>query len=42
MAVAGDGIAFEDFNQEWLEDVEGGNPSTTMLGHRFVRKLLAQ
>jgi hypothetical protein len=35
-------VAFEDYRDEWLEDVRAGDPSTTELGHRFARKLLTQ
>jgi hypothetical protein len=35
-------VAFEDYREEWLEDVRAGNPHTTELGHRFARKLLTQ
>jgi hypothetical protein len=33
-------IAFAEFEQQWLEEVIAGNPSTTVLGHRFAEKLL--
>ncbi len=36
------GVAFEDFREQWLQDVREGDPSTTELGHRFARKLLTQ
>ncbi len=35
-------ITFDDYREEWLEDVRAGKPSTTELGHRFARKLLTQ
>lgn len=35
-------VVFEDYREEWLEDVRAGDPSTTELGHRFARKLLTQ
>jgi len=33
---------FEEFRQQWLEEVEAGNPTSTDLGHRFARKLFTQ
>lgn len=33
-------IKFEDFKQQWLEEVQAGKPSTTELGHRFGNKLM--
>jgi hypothetical protein len=33
-------ISFEDFEQQWLEDILAGNPSTTKLGNRFAAKIL--
>ncbi|WP_353857959.1 AIPR family protein [Azospirillum formosense] len=33
-------IPFEDFEQQWLEEVRAGEPSTTELGHRFAEKIL--
>src|SRR5215213_2835440 len=33
-------ISFEDFEQQWLEEIVIGNPSTTQLGHRFAEKML--
>lgn len=33
-------ISFEDFEQQWLEEVRAGEPSTTELGHRFAEKIL--
>jgi len=33
-------IEFPEFEQQWLDEVIAGNPSTTELGHRFAEKLL--
>ena len=33
-------ITFEEFETQWLEDVQTGSPSTTQLGNRFAQKLL--
>jgi len=33
-------ISQEDFEQQWLEEVLAGSPSTTKLGHRFAEKML--
>lgn len=33
---------FEEFRQQWLKEVEDGNPTSTELGHRFARKLFTQ
>lgn len=33
-------IPFNEFKTQWLEDIVGGNPSTTQLGHRFAEKIL--
>lgn len=33
-------ISFDDFKQQWLEEIVSGNPSTTQLGHRFAEKIL--
>ncbi len=35
-------ISFEDFREQWLEDIRGGSPSTVELGHRFAHKILTQ
>lgn len=35
-------VSLESFRTEWLADIATGSPSTTELGHRFARKLLAQ
>lgn len=35
-------ISFDEFRNEWLEDVTRGNPSTVELGNRFARKLITQ
>src|SRR5437764_1066316 len=34
--------AFTAYHEEWLRDVQAGNPSTSELGHRFARKLITQ
>jgi hypothetical protein len=33
-------IAFEEFEAQWLEEIEAGTPSTTKKGHRFAQKIL--
>jgi hypothetical protein len=33
-------ISLEDFEEQWLEEILAGNPSTTQLGHRFAEKML--
>jgi len=33
-------ISLEDFEQQWLEEIVAGSPSTTQLGHRFAEKIL--
>lgn len=33
-------ISLEQFEQQWLEEVVAGEPSTTHLGHRFAEKIL--
>lgn len=33
-------ITFEEFEQQWLEDVKAGSPSTVQLGNRFAQKIL--
>ena len=33
-------ITFEDFAEQWLEDIKSGNPSTVEIGHRFAEKIL--
>lgn len=35
-------VSFEQFREEWLQDIREGNPSTTELGHRFATKLVTQ
>lgn len=34
--------AFEEFLQEWLEEVRQGSPSTVELGNRFAHKIITQ
>ena len=34
-------VTFEDFRNEYLVEVRAGNPSSTVLGNRFSRKLLS-
>ena len=29
-------ISFEEFEQQWLEEIVAGSPSNTQLGHRFA------
>ena len=31
---------YEEFKEQWLEDIIAGNPSTVELGNRFARKIL--
>lgn len=33
-------ISLEDFEAQWLEEIEAGAPSTTRKGHRFAQKIL--
>jgi len=33
-------IPYENFEQQWLEEIIAENPSTTELGHRFAEKIL--
>lgn len=33
-------ISLEDFEAQWLEEIEAGAPSTTKKGHRFAQKIL--
>lgn len=33
-------VSFEEFEQQWLEEIREGNPSTTALGNRFAQKIL--
>jgi hypothetical protein len=33
-------ISFQEFEQQWLEEIVDGAPSTVQLGHRFAEKLL--
>ena len=35
-------VSFEAFRVQWLEDIQGGSPSTVELGHRFAHKILTQ
>lgn len=35
-------ISFDDFREEWLEDVKADSPSTLTLGQRFAHKLFTQ
>ena len=35
-------VSFDDFHQQWMEDVLDGNPSSIELGCRFAHKLFAQ
>ncbi len=35
-----DGISFDNFREEWLDEIRAGQPSTTQLGHRFAHKLI--
>ncbi len=35
-------ISFDQFKEQWLEDVKAGNPNTVQLGNRFSRKLVSQ
>jgi len=33
-------VTFETFREQWLSDIQSGNPSTVELGRRFAHKLL--
>lgn len=33
-------ITFEEFETQWLEEMQAGSPSTTQLGNRFAQKIL--
>ncbi|WP_051335663.1 AIPR family protein [Methylocapsa acidiphila] len=33
-------ILFEEFEEQWLEEIRADNPSTTQLGNRFAQKIL--
>ena len=33
-------ISLESFEEQWLEEVRAGEPSTTLLGNRFAQKML--
>ncbi len=33
-------VPFEEFERQWLEDVQAGDPSAVKLGHRFAEKIL--
>lgn len=35
-------INFEDYKNEWLKEINEGNPSTVELGNRFSKKLIIQ
>lgn len=35
-------VTFEAFREQWLSDIQSGNPSTVELGRRFAHKLLIQ
>jgi hypothetical protein len=35
-------IAFTDFLEAWMTDIEDGNPSSVQLGSRFAHKLVTQ
>ena len=35
-------LSFDAFENEWLIDVQAGNPSTVALGNRFSRKIVTQ
>ncbi len=37
-----DSPLFQDYRNEWLKEIETGDPSNTELGHRFAHKLLTQ
>lgn len=37
-----DSVDFEAFREQWLSDVEKGDPSTVELGRRFAHKLVQQ
>ena len=37
-----DEIPFDQFREQWLEDVAVGDPSTTEVGRRFAFKLVRQ
>src|SRR6266446_5199475 len=37
-----EGVTFNQFRQEWLEDIQKGDPSTVVLGNRFAHKILNQ
>jgi AIPR protein len=37
-----DQVSFDDFREQWLKDVQEGNPSHIELGHRFAHKLFTQ
>lgn len=33
-------VTFEEFEAQWLEEIEAGSPSATKKGHRFAQKIL--
>lgn len=33
-------ITFEEFEMQWLDDIQAGSPTTTQLGNRFAQKIL--
>ena len=35
-------VSFEEYREQWLEDVRAGNPSTAELGRRFAHKIFTQ
>jgi hypothetical protein len=37
-----DRVSFDQFKDEWLTDVQSGNPSTVVLGNRFSHKIITQ
>jgi len=37
-----EGLTFDAFEKEWLEDIIAGSPNTMELGRRFSRKLISQ
>lgn len=39
---ASESVDFESFREQWLSDIEKGNPSTVELGRRFAHKLVQQ
>ncbi len=35
-------VSYEEFKQEWLREITGGNPTSVELGNRFAKKLILQ